>query len=108
MVSGIMILGVVGFCVGASIIGLLSYMKGFNSGSLAEGDGWMEAFTRIKPPNWQSFPIDPTKGHEDILKQIEAAKIYAEVFKTAYAAIGQELLINRVKVAVEGLENDAR
>jgi hypothetical protein len=71
-----------------------AYTRGFIKGMQHEALGWFEAFDAVQPPNWQSLPVSHEGNPED---QIEANKVYVQVFKVAKQVIGEELMVNRVE-----------
>lgn len=97
MVSGMNLLagGVMGI-IAVLTVHLLckwNYIKGRVEGKQEEAMEWCKAYDAIQVPNWQSLPI-PRDVDRD--KQIEANKVYVEVFRTAKEIIGRELVANRV------------
>lgn len=73
----------------------LMYMKGFLAGMQHETKGWIDAIMAVKPPNWQSLPLD---GHDgwDREKVEGANKVYAAAFRVALDVIREEIAVNRI------------
>ena len=74
------------------------YAKGMIAGMKREANGWMNAITKVTPPNWQSLPapsgLDPERSKE-------ARKLYVDTYKTALDAIKQEIALNRIDALTE-------
>ena len=69
------------------------FMRGFRAGMQHEAKGWVDAITKVTPPNWQSIPTPP--GY-DAERAKAAAQVYVEAFKVALDVIKEEIAMNRI------------
>lgn len=95
MVAGIvaiLVVGVVGIAL-SSLASSMAFQNGYRKGMQYEANQWMEAFIKVKPPNWQSLP-DPVgvTGEESVAQR----KLYAEAYSRALNSVQIEMVINRV------------
>ena len=99
MVIGVTLVVELLVCV-IALIGVFAfiYMRGFVKGMQTEALGWLEAFEEIRPPNWQSLPVNHEANPEE---QVAANKLYVQIFNVAKQAIGEELVVNRTKALLK-------
>jgi hypothetical protein len=76
------------------------FMKGFRAGMQHEAKGWVDALTKVTPPNWQSIPTPP--GY-DADRAKAAAQVYVEAFKVALDVIKEEIAMNRIEALAKEL-----
>jgi len=79
------------------------YLRGFIAGMQHEAKAWADAVMAVKPPNWQSLPIDGHEGWDR--EKIEGAnKVYAGAFRVALDVIREEIAVNRMAALVKDFE----
>jgi hypothetical protein len=97
------LIGIVLLVIVAYLGGYL-YMKGVIAGMRREALGWMDAISKVTPPNWQSLPspagVDPEQSKE-------ARKLYVDTYKTALDVIRKEIALNRVEALTDEFLRDA-
>ena len=85
--------------VGAIVLfSKITWMSGSVAGSMQETKRWLDAFDKLRVPNWQCSPI--TEGDKNFTP--EQSKIANQVFVAAYA-----VALDRIKTEIADLRRDA-
>jgi hypothetical protein len=80
--------------LGAKVV----FMSGFVAGSMQEAKRWLEAFDKLRVPNWQSLPV--TKDDKTLTP--EQAKWANQVFVSAYT-----LALDQIRTEIADARREA-
>lgn len=76
------------------------YARGFVSGMRREAAGWMEAMTRVRPPNWQSLPH---RHPDDRQLSEDFNKLYASAYGMVFGQVFEDLMAARSEALAEDI-----
>jgi hypothetical protein len=96
MAAGVIVVGVIliGIIVLNKLATIAEWRRGYRKGMRYEANAWMEAFSKIQPPNWQSLPDpDGVTGEQSVAQR----KLYAEAYSRALTSIQVEMVVNRLE-----------
>jgi hypothetical protein len=80
----------------------VAWMSGFVAGTMCEVKSWLDAFDRLRVPNWQSLPI--TWDDKSLTLTPEQSKYANQIFVSAYALALEQIRTEIAEARREAME----